>query len=73
MATDQYEVLGDSPGPEELENLSPNDLHLRINSASSSTTSLNVKDELVILLLYIEILAVCLVCLKMEISFIINI
>jgi len=35
MATDQYEVLGDSPGPEELENLSPNDLHLRIKKLNA--------------------------------------
>ena len=42
MATDQYEVLGDSPGPEELENLSPNDLHLRIKKLNAGYGKMSI-------------------------------
>ncbi len=35
MSTDQYSVLGKTPGPEELKKLSPNDVHLTIKNLNA--------------------------------------
>ena len=42
MGTDQYAVLGDSPGPEFLEELSPNNLHLRIKKLNAGYGKMSI-------------------------------
>jgi len=42
MGTDQYAVLGDSPGPAYLEELSPNNLHLRIKKLNAGYGKMSI-------------------------------
>ena len=42
MATNQYEVLGEAPDPDELKKLSPNDTHLRIKKLNAGYGKMSI-------------------------------
>ena len=42
MATNQYEVLGEAPDPDELKKLSPSDTHLRIKELNSGYGKMSI-------------------------------